>query len=104
VDDIRSRLATAIYREHALRRMLARGVSPRLVAEALTAPDAEVIERYERPPFGSCCLILGWSSTRQPIHVVIGLTQPLQIMTAYDPTTDPRQRWEADCKTRRPRT
>ena len=101
MDDIRARFESVVYREHALQKILERGIDPARIKEAIHSPDAEVIESYPNDPRGPSCLVLGWWDDGQPVHVVVGLGATLWIITAYDPSVDARGRWEPDFKTRR---
>jgi hypothetical protein len=102
MEDIRSRLDGIEYREHALRQMTERGIHPRHVQEALLSHEAEIIEDYPSRFYGRCCLILGWWGERRPLHVVVGTSHALWVISVWDPSVDPKNRWEADFKTRRP--
>lgn len=101
MDDIRTRFASAVYREHALRRILERGINPATIKEAVQSADSEIIESYPNDPRGPSCLILGWWDDHRPLHVIVGLREPLLVISAYDPSADPRERWAADFKSRR---
>jgi hypothetical protein len=82
--------------------MAERGIRPGHIREALLSEDAEIIEAYPDHFYGGCCLILGWWGDRRPLHVVIATSSPLRVISAWDPSADPKNRWEADFKTRRP--
>ncbi|MBI2908372.1 MAG: DUF4258 domain-containing protein [Chloroflexi bacterium] len=101
MDDIRSRFPLAVYREHALLRILERRIHPAIIREAIYSPKAEIIESYEDDPRGASCLVLGWWGEGQPLHIILGLTDPLCVISAYDPSGDMRERWGPDFKTRR---
>lgn len=100
MEDIRARFVSVVYREHALWRMFERGVGPREVAEAITDPNAEVIESYPNAPEGPCCLVLGRTTSGRPLHTVLGLRGPLCVISVYDPSADPQQRWSDDFRRR----
>ena len=59
-----------------------------------------IIEPYSDDPRGPSCLILGFSRSRRPLHIVCGNLEEeeLLIVTAYEP--DPEE-WEKDWKTRK---
>lgn len=101
MEETRGRLDELEYREHALRQMAERGIHPRQVQDALLSDEAEIIEDYPTHFYGRCCLILGWWGERQPLHVVLATSHPLRVISAWDPSMDPKNRWEADFKTRR---
>jgi hypothetical protein len=101
MEEIRSRLDTLEYREHAVLQLAERAIHPRHVYEALRSEEAEIIEDYPDHFYGPCCLVLGWWEEGRPLHVVIATSDPLIVISAWDPSVDPKQRWEADFKTRR---
>ena len=59
-----------------------------------------IIESYSDDPRGPSCLILGFSRSGKPLHLVCGNLEEeeLLIVTAYEP--DPEE-WEKDWKTRK---
>jgi hypothetical protein len=101
VEEIRRRLTDLEYREHALRQMTERGIHPDWVGEALLSEDAEIIEGDSGHFYGPCCLILGWRDPERPLHVVLATSQPLKVISVWNPSADSRNRWEPDFKTRR---
>jgi hypothetical protein len=101
MEEIRDRLEGLEFREHALSQMAERGLHARHVQEALRSEEAEIIEEYPGHFYGPCCLILGWWGERQPLHVVLATSHPLKVISTWDPSADPKNRWEADFKTRR---
>lgn len=101
MEEIRTRLDSLEYREHALRQMSERGIHPDQVREALLSEGAEIIEDYPGHFYGRCCLVLGWRETGRPLHVVLAISHPLKVISVWDPSVDPRNRWEPDFKTRR---
>ncbi|HYP42224.1 MAG TPA: DUF4258 domain-containing protein [Chloroflexia bacterium] len=86
-----------VFRTHAIRRMLERGISIEDVRHVLYT--GEVIEDYPKDfPYPSR-LMLGWSGTR-PIHVVAAynaIDSETIVITVYEP--DPAQ-WDADFRRR----
>ena len=64
------------------------------------AESCEVIEDYPTDPRGASCLILGYTTTGDPLHIVCGLSTPeaVIIITIYRP--DPGE-WLSDWKTSR---
>ncbi|MDP2935773.1 MAG: DUF4258 domain-containing protein [Dehalococcoidia bacterium] len=103
MDYIRARIAFAVYTEHALQKVLERNIDPAIIKEAVSSPDAEIIEDYSNDPRGTSYLLLGWWDERQPLHVVVGVEEgsPLAIITAYDPSIDAKRRWQSNFKKRR---
>lgn len=104
LEAVRACFDQAQYRTHALEAMVERGISRAEIREALFSEGAEAIEEYPDDHYGACCLVLGWRSGTRPLHIVFGLTPPGWVITLWDPSLDPRQRWEADYRTRRPAT
>ena len=70
--------------QHAQQEMVAEGI---LLAEILEAiSSSELIEHYPEHRRGACCLILGYTRTRRPLHVVCTTEAPvLIIITVYEP-------------------
>ena len=62
--------------------------------------NGSIIEPYSNDPRGPSCLILGFSRSGKPLHIVCGNLEEdeLLIVTAYEP--DPEE-WEKDWKTRK---
>ena len=92
---------TAVWNEdteHYPKRQNQRHITPQMVDEAVASPNAEVFERYEGTDTYN---LLGWSNSGVSIHVRMTLGVPAILCTLYDPTADPKGRWEADLKTRR---
>jgi len=88
-----------IFRDHATRRMMQRGIRPRDIRFVLE--HGEVIEDYPNDTPHPSQLLLGWVRGR-PLHVVSAehLTLPvIYIITVYEP--DPNH-WEPDFTHRRP--
>ena len=92
------RSGRAVWRLHALRRMVERGISRVVVVEAIER--GEVIEDYpDDTPYPSC-LVLGFVEER-PLHVVLGYDasgRDACIITVYEPSPD---KFESDWRTRR---
>ncbi|HZP58324.1 MAG TPA: DUF4258 domain-containing protein [Dehalococcoidia bacterium] len=103
MEEIRARFERAIYREHAIDRMIERNIRPRMVQEAIYDDNAEVIEHYPDDVYGPCCTVFGRCKSGVPLHVRISLSDPPYIITVYDPSADTKSRWEPDLKTRRRR-
>ena len=63
--------------------------------------NGEIIETYPDAEPYPACLVLGWLSSGDPLHIVCsrGDTEPqLRIVTMYEPDDT---RWEDDYKTRK---
>ncbi|HOV40185.1 MAG TPA: DUF4258 domain-containing protein [Oscillospiraceae bacterium] len=82
---------------HALARMQERGINPSDVKNCILS--GEIIEQYPNDfPYPSY-LILGLSTIKEALHVLIGASNDfIWIITAYYPDAE---QWEADCKTRK---
>jgi len=88
-----------LFLPHALQQMMRpdRMISEGEVREVVFS--GEIIEDYPEDVRGHSCLMLGWSSTGRPVHVVCApKSEYLAIISAYLPIPE---RWEADFKTRR---
>ena len=85
------------YSLHAVRQMVARGISPEEVAQTVLA--GEVIEDYPDDKYGPSCLICGATKARRVLHVQC--THPgrplVKVVTAYAP--DPAE-WDKTFKRR----
>ena len=85
------------WTDHALERMLKRGISREEIKHILA--NGEIIEEYHKDyPFPSC-LIYGETCNESPLHVVCGIgDDELWIITSYFPDL---LKWNIDYKTRR---
>ena len=54
---------------------------------ALTSPNLELLEDYPDDPRGASALVLGFTKTGDPVHVVLGLASPevVVVVTVYRP-------------------
>ncbi len=98
---IRSHVRAKRYRltKHATVVRLERGITIAEMEQALL--NGEIIERYPDAQPYPACLVLGWLSSGDPLHIVCsrGNREPaLRIITLYEP--DDRL-WESDYKTRK---
>lgn len=87
-----------IFRDHATRRLMQRGIRARDIRFILER--AEVIEEYPTDTPYPSQLLLGWVRGK-PLHVVVAEDSSLPfiyVITVYEP--DPDQ-WEPDFKHRR---
>ena len=88
-----------VYRVHALRRMLERGIDEGAVRSAIEAGNV-VWSHPEDTPYPTS-VFPGWQRSR-PLHVVAAYNRADDrwiVVTAYEP--DPRL-WESDFRRRRP--
>jgi hypothetical protein len=98
---IRDHIQAKRYRltKHATIVRLERGIKTAELEQALL--HGEIIERYpDDQPYPSC-LVLGWLTSGDPLHVVCsrGSIEPaLRIVTLYEPED---ALWESDYKTRK---
>lgn len=91
-----------LYLPHALDEMNAPAelMTPDDVRAVIFAGD--IIEDYPEDVRGHSCLMLGYGTGGRPIYVVCSPKEEyLAIITVYLPDA---HRWEADWKTRKPRT
>ena len=86
------------WRQHALARMMERGISRKDVKNAVA--EGEIIESYaDSKPYPGC-LVFGYSE-ETPIHVVVSIDMNSEIayvITSYVPDTT---HFEVDLKTRK---
>jgi hypothetical protein len=80
---------------HAHQEMLDENVTVANVREAMSTP--EIIENYTEHQRGACCLMLGWTASRRPLHIVCtSHRSPVVIITVYEPKApkwvSPRER------------
>ena len=100
---IRNHVRAKRYRvtRHATIVRLEQGISTEALARVLLTGD--IIERYpDQEPYPAC-LVLGWLTSGDPLHIVCskGNIEPaLRIVTIYEPEPE---LWESDCKTRKVR-
>ena len=90
---------TVVFRLHAIRRMLDRGITEQEVEMVLER--GEVLEAYPNDEPYPSRLLLGWSGPR-PLHIVAAEyleRQTTFIITVYEPRAD---EWEAGFKRRKP--
>jgi len=88
-----------IYTQHALDEMNAEEeiITPEEVRKVVL--EGEIIEDYPEDKRGHSCLILGYSESGRPIHVVCATKADyLGIITAYVPALN---KWTADFKVRK---
>ena len=82
---------------HGLQEATKDRISDEEMTEAILDEDAEIVEDYPDDPRGSSCLILGWTDSGRPLHVVVAYPPDPAVITVYAPDTD---RW-LDNRTRR---
>lgn len=98
---IRDHVRAKRYRltRHATIVRLERGVTIAELEKALL--NGEIIEQYpDDQPYPSC-LVLGWLTSGDPLHVICsrGTVEPaLRVVTVYEPEDS---LWESDYKTRK---
>lgn len=90
IDDIREKVAAGSFEfsRHALDQTLRRNISLTEVREAIAS--GEMIEDYPKDKYGPTCLILGWTSTRRPLHIQCSYpSRPIiKVITLYEPDED----------------
>jgi len=82
---------------HAFERFVERNISPGEVREILLS--GEVIEEYPKVSVLPSCLVFGKTSAGRILHVQCS-SDPVWIITAYDPTLNPEE-WEEGFKRRK---
>ena len=101
LDEIRVKTLRREYElsKHAVDQSIVRAITVTELEEAI-ANRAEVIEDYPDDKYGPSCLILGFTKTGRPLHVLCSYpSRPiLKIVTLYEP--DPTL-W-LDFRTRKP--
>jgi len=100
---IRSHVRAKQYRltKHATIVRLERGITVAELKQALL--NGEIIERYPDAQPYPACLVLGWLTSGDPLHLVCskGKVEPaLRIVTLYEPED---ALWENDYRTRKVR-
>jgi hypothetical protein len=87
IDDIRPKFASDQFEfsQHALDQTLKRNISVQEIREAVAT--GEVIEDSPNDKYGPSCLVLGWTSSRRPLHVQCSYpSRPLvKVITVYEP-------------------
>ncbi len=77
------------YSKHAVDQMIHRNIRVREIEEAIFR-HAEVVEKYPEDKYGPSCLILGFTSSGRPLHILCSYpSRPLlKIITTYEPDPD----------------
>lgn len=88
-----------LFLPHAVRQM---SLPDRMISTAevrQTIESGDLVEDYPDDPRGHSCLILSWTETRRPLHVVCAPKEDyLAVITAYVPNSE---EWEDDFKKRK---
>ena len=86
---IQERIRTGEYRfsEHAVKRMIKRGIDRYEVEEAIF--EGELVEKYPDDKYSPSCLICGKTQVGRVLHVQASLPPFVVIVTAYEP--DPEE-------------
>ena len=102
LDEIRARWSneSVYYSAPVLAKILARGIEPAHCRQVIFSPEAEVIQG-EEDPGATAYTVYGRADDGRILHVVPTMGARLKVATAYDPSIDPKNRWEADLKTKR---
>jgi len=97
IEGIRSAFRTnqAYFTDHALRRLIQRGISDEEVYQAILV--GMIIEEYPDDKYGPSCLIYGRTADGRVLHVQCSLPPRVRVVTLYEP--DP-QEW-VDGRTRK---
>lgn len=90
-------LGRVLQTKHCLLRLGQRGITQRDIFFCIK--EGKIIKSYPDDTPDPSCLILGLSIKKQPLHVVIGLSeQYITLITAYYPDIN---QWENDFQTRK---
>jgi len=88
IDEIREKIRARRYEfsRHAVDQSIMRDISVADLEEAL-AGKCEVVEDYPDDKYGPSCLLLGFTSTGRPLHIICSYpSRPLvKIITLYEP-------------------
>ena len=86
-----------VFTNHALIKMKERGIISHDIETAILCGD--IIAQYEDDKPYPSCLILGFTDSNKPVHVVVSINENiLWVITSYFPSLDI---WENDYKTRK---
>jgi len=102
IEGIQKRVREGDYRFtiHAFERCVERSISPKQIKSAIL--NGEIVENYPDDKYGPSCLIYGITWEGKILHVQCS-TEPVWIVTAYDPTLHPEE-WDKEYKRRRKRS
>lgn len=84
---------------HAQQQSQTRKISRAEIESAILT--GQVIEDYPDDPRGPSCLVLGYTTQRRPIHIVLAYPvkgQRMKVITAYEPSAD---QWQTGWRRRR---
>ncbi len=85
---------------HAERERESEKITIREIEEAFLSHQAEVIESYPEDIRGRSCLVLGFTKSGNPLHVVYGLgAEELIVITVYRPDPEQWINWRLRRKT-----
>lgn len=90
MDEIRSKISANLFEfsKHAVDQSILRRIAVQEVREAIDV--GEIIEDYPDDKYGPSCLILGFTTSRRPLHIQCSYpSRPLvKIVTLYEPDED----------------
>lgn len=74
------------YSKHAVDQTIIRNISTKEVKEAMLS-RIEMLEDYPEDYYGPSCLILGFTKTQRPIHIVCSYPSRshIKLITVYEP-------------------
>lgn len=83
---IQAKIRDGEYRfsEHAVRKMIERGINRTDVEEAVLR--GEIIEEYPHDKYSPSCLIYGKTCEDKHLHVQVSLPPSVVIVTTYEPS------------------
>jgi hypothetical protein len=85
---IRTAFRQEVYNisRHGFQELLADNITIKFLEIAIGQDSPEIIEHYPLDRRGPCCLILGWVTPSEPIHVCIGYRgDKPDVIIAYKP-------------------
>jgi len=85
------------FTAHGLREATADTIAIEDIRSAIISEEAEIVEDYPDDPRGPSCLILAWTPSGRPLHLVVSYPPDVAVITVYEP--DP-EAW-ADFRARR---
>jgi hypothetical protein len=84
------------YTVHGANQRIARQLTRTDIEDAIQS--GEIIEDYPEHHYGPCCLILGFTRSGRPLHLVCSCRDVVDIITVYEPDL---LAWESDWRTRK---
>jgi len=90
IRELRNKIADGQFEfsEHVVDQSVIRRISVREIREAFA--NGQIVEDYPDDKYGPCCLVLGFTLTGRPLHILCSYpSRPLvKIVTLYEPDPD----------------